>query len=197
MVSLHIRAGNAVRQVYGLAILFAVVMTLAFGCASPDADPSDTAIPSDVAPTATAVGIAPTATPVELAPMATPTALSAETRVVSQPSPTPRPSAPTPEPQPSPTAAVDPTSTPTAESVAPLPKRDFDVITLLPPDAIPAISNPGFYESLEAADESYGDDDLVLGIEINGDSRAYSVPLLSRHEIVNDVVGSEPVAVTW
>ena len=197
MVSLHIRAGINVRQVCGLAILLVVVTSLAFGCASPDSEPTATAASSDVAPTATAVGIAPTATPVELAPMATPTASSAETRVVSQPSPTLRPSAQTPEPQPSPTAVAAPTSTPTPESAVPLPTRDFDVITLLPPDAIPAISNPGFYESLEAADESYGDDDLVLGIEINGDSRAYSVPLLSRHEIVNDVVGGEPVAVTW
>ena len=32
---------------------------------------------------------------------------------------------------------------------------------------------------------------------IEGDARAYSVPLLSRHEIVNDVVGGKPIAVTW
>ena len=195
MVSLHIRTGIKLRQVCGLAILLVVVTSLALGCASPDSDQPATATPSDVAPTVT--DVASTATAVELAPMATPTASSAEIPVVSQPSPTPRPSAPTAEPQPSPTAVAAPMSTPTAESVAPSPPRDFDVITLLPPDAIPAISNPGFYESLEAADESYGDDDLVLGIEINGDSRAYSVPLLSRHEIVNDVVGGEPVAVTW
>ena len=197
MVSLDIRSGNAMRQVYALAILLVVVASLAFGCASDGLESTDTATPSDVAPTPTAADVAPTATPVELAPVATPAVSSAGTSVVSQPSPTPRPIAPTAEPQPSPTAVATPTPTPTPELVSPPPKRDFDVITLLPPDAIPAISNPGFYESLEAADESYGDDDLVLGIEINGDSRAYSVPLLSRHEIVNDVVGGEPVAVTW
>ena len=44
---------------------------------------------------------------------------------------------------------------------------------------------------------SISDQDLVIGVSINGDHRAYSVPFLSRHEIVNDVVGGKPVAVTW
>lgn len=195
MVSLHIRAGSALRRVCGLAILLAVA--LALGCASSGSEPSVTATLAGVSPTATTAAIAPTATPVGLAPVATPTASLAATPVVSQSSPTPRPNTPTPEPLPSPTAVAVPKSTPTPEVEAPRPERDFDVITLLPPDAIPAISNPGFYASLEAADESYGDDELVLGIEIDGDARAYSVPLLSRHEIVNDVVGGKPVAVTW
>ncbi len=34
-------------------------------------------------------------------------------------------------------------------------------------------------------------------MEIDGDARAYSVQLLSRHETVNDVVGGKPVEVTW
>ena len=43
----------------------------------------------------------------------------------------------------------------------------------------------------------YRSDEKILGIEINGDVRAYSVPMLSRHEIVNDIVGGIPIAVTW
>ncbi len=39
--------------------------------------------------------------------------------------------------------------------------------------------------------------ELVLGLSIDGDHRAYPLNLLSRHEIVNDTVGGEPVAVTW
>ena len=197
MTTLHMRPGMTVRQVCALAILLAVAVSFALGCASSGSEPSVSAMPAAVAPTATAAEIVPTATPVELASIATPTASSVETPVVSQPSPTPVPSTATAEPQASPIAVATPTSTPTPEVLEPPPKRDFDVITLLPPDAIPAISNPGFYASLEASDESYGDDDLVLGIEIDGDARAYSVPLLSRHEIVNDVVGGKPVAVTW
>ena len=37
----------------------------------------------------------------------------------------------------------------------------------------------------------------MLGISIDGEHKAYPVTMLSRHEIVNDVVGGEPVAVTW
>ena len=37
----------------------------------------------------------------------------------------------------------------------------------------------------------------VLGLSVNGEHRAYPIPMLSRHEIVNDVVGGVPVAVTW
>ena len=40
-------------------------------------------------------------------------------------------------------------------------------------------------------------DDLVIGVEIDGDARAYGVAYLSNHEIVNDVVGGRPIAVTW
>ena len=77
------------------------------------------------------------------------------------------------------------------------PERDLDIVTLLPFDGIPAIDNPGFFPDLEKANMYYKDHELVLGVEINGDARAYSVPLLSSHEIVNDVVGGEPIAVTW
>ena len=73
---------------------------------------------------------------------------------------------------------------------------ELNIVTLLGFDGIPSIENPQFVES-EAADETYDPDELVLGVEINGDARAYSVPLLSRHEIVNDVVGGKPIAVTW
>ncbi len=108
-----------------------------------------------------------------------------------------------------PTARIAPTaklaevfaSTPTAPAhvptQAPRPPREFDIVTLLAPDAIPAINNPTFFHTIEEADTAYRDTEFVLGIEIDGDARAYSVPLLSRHEIVNDVVAGNPVAVTW
>ena len=98
---------------------------------------------------------------------------------------------------PPPTATVSPTVGRQEDSAQGAPDRDFDVVTLLPPDAIPALTSPGYHDTTDSADETYDDDDLVLGIEINGDARAFSVPLMSRHEIVNDVIGGEPVAVTW
>lgn len=74
--------------------------------------------------------------------------------------------------------------------------EDLEVITLLPPDAIPAIDNPQFLPANEA-DEFYDPDELVLGVSFNNDSRAYSAPFLSGHEIVNDTVGGVKLAVTW
>ena len=69
-------------------------------------------------------------------------------------------------------------------------------MTLLPPDAIPAILSPEFIDAEEAG-EQLEDDSLVLGLSIAGDHRAYSLPTLSQYEIVNDTVGGQPVAVTW
>ena len=74
--------------------------------------------------------------------------------------------------------------------------EDLEIVTLLGFDAIPAILEPEFVDAARA-DEWLDDDDLVIGVSINGDSRAYSVPMLSAHEIVNDVVGGAPIAVTW
>ena len=73
---------------------------------------------------------------------------------------------------------------------------DLQIITLLPRDAIPAIDDPQFLTA-EEANGAYDDDELVLGVEFNGDARAYSIPLLSSHEIVNDMVGGVKIAVTW
>jgi hypothetical protein len=74
--------------------------------------------------------------------------------------------------------------------------RSLDLVTLLGFDAIPAILDPDFVTVVEA-NEQMDDDEQVLGVSINGESRAYSIPMLNRHEIVNDVVGGVPIAVTW
>jgi hypothetical protein len=67
-----------------------------------------------------------------------------------------------------------------------------------PPDGIPSIDNPRFI-SIQDADNNglLRDDDLVLGLNINGDIRAYPLQILVWHEIVNDNVGRIPVAVTY
>lgn len=74
--------------------------------------------------------------------------------------------------------------------------RELEIVTLLSYDAIPAIDEPEFM-SVEAARQFFKPDERVLGISLNGEHHVYSVPMLSRHEIVNDVVGGVPVAVTW
>lgn len=74
--------------------------------------------------------------------------------------------------------------------------RELEIVTLLGFDAIPAILDPKLVTASEA-EASMDLDEQVLGLSINGDHRAYSIRMLSRHEIVNDVVGGVPVAVTW
>jgi hypothetical protein len=64
------------------------------------------------------------------------------------------------------------------------------------PDGIPSIDNPKFI-SVKEADGLLEDSELVLGLNINGDVKAYPLQILVWHEIVNDKVGGAPVAVTY
>ena len=82
------------------------------------------------------------------------------------------------------------------DTAPPPAERELEIITLLPKDGIPAIDNPVFV-SAEEADLQYEPDELVIGVQFDGDARAYSIPLLSSHEIVNDTVGGRKIAVTW
>ncbi len=71
-----------------------------------------------------------------------------------------------------------------------------DVITLLPYDAIKAILEPRLVD-VEWANQQMTDLEQVIGVSIGGEHRAYPIYMLSSHEIVNDVVGGKPIAVTW
>jgi hypothetical protein len=73
---------------------------------------------------------------------------------------------------------------------------EYEILTLLPKDAIQSIDDPQFY-SVTEADEEYFPDEFVIGVVFDGQARAYSVPLLSRREIVNDTINSKPIAITW
>jgi len=65
-----------------------------------------------------------------------------------------------------------------------------------PPDGIPSIDGPKF-TSVKEADKILENSDLVVGLNVNGDIRAYPLQILVWHEIVNDNVGGVPVAVTY
>ena len=65
---------------------------------------------------------------------------------------------------------------------------------LLPRGRIAAINSPTF---VAAKDAEIADDGWVLGIEIDGIAKAYSLNLLNRHEVVNDRFGDLPVAAVW
>ena len=65
---------------------------------------------------------------------------------------------------------------------------------LIPRGRIASIDQPQFVTASEAeiADEAW-----VLGVEIDGQAKAYSLNLLNRHEVVNDRFGELPVAAVW
>ena len=62
-------------------------------------------------------------------------------------------------------------------------------------DGIPALIN-ATQVSPSAADYLQ-DDELVFGVAINGDARAYPLRILDWHEMFNDVVGDVPVALAY
>lgn len=93
------------------------------------------------------------------------------------------------------TATATPTPSPT-QTPAPDPDAGLEIVTLLPPDAIPAIDDPAIVPAA-AADEQLRANDLVIGVSIDGEHRAYGAAFLSGHEIVNDMLGGRAIAVTW
>ena len=67
---------------------------------------------------------------------------------------------------------------------------------VLEPDAIPAIRHPEFVSG-DAAKAQMSDDEMIMGVIINNEPRAYSLWQLDAHEIVNDQSGMIKFAVTW
>jgi len=61
-------------------------------------------------------------------------------------------------------------------------------------DAIFPIYNPEFAAASEAP---YDDDELVIGVALNGEAKAYSIGPLNGREMVNDTIGGVPILVSW
>ncbi len=62
-------------------------------------------------------------------------------------------------------------------------------------DCIPSIDKPRFVSADEADFLSAAE--VVMGIEVDGDARAYPISILNYHEIVNDEIGGRPIAITY
>jgi len=71
-----------------------------------------------------------------------------------------------------------------------------DLTSVLSPDSIPSIDEPKFIAPRKA-EEWLSAEEPVAVLEIEGDARAYPFQIMTWHEIVNDVVGGTPVAVTY
>ena len=129
------------------------------------------------------------APPAATEPPATETATETATATATEPPATATPSPAATATEPTPTEAAP--EEPDAEG-----DLSSQIVTLLPPDAIPAINDPRLI-SAEEADEQLRLTDLVIGVSIDGEHRAYGAAFLSGHEIVNDMLGGRAIAVTW
>ena len=63
------------------------------------------------------------------------------------------------------------------------------------PDGIPDIRDPLILTAQEA--DYLEPDDRVFGVSINGEHRAYPLRVTNPHEMVNDVLGGEPIALAY
>jgi len=67
--------------------------------------------------------------------------------------------------------------------------------SIIPP--VPALLRPNAVRA--AAISGFDDNELVIGLQINGEARAYPVNFINdpEHEVINDDLGDVPIAVTW
>jgi hypothetical protein len=65
---------------------------------------------------------------------------------------------------------------------------------LLSRDSIRPIYDPGF---VPAHESGYDDDELMMGVALEGEAKAYPVSMLNAREMLNDELGSVPLLVTW
>lgn len=62
-------------------------------------------------------------------------------------------------------------------------------------DGIPSLDNPTLIKGTQA--DYLKSDDLVFGVSINGDERAYPLRIMGWHEMFNEVIGGVPVALAY
>ena len=84
-------------------------------------------------------------------------------------------------------------------AAAPTPTDDLSLsnipfVPLLPRDGIAPIYDPEF---VSAEDSPLLDDELIMGVVIDGEAKAYSVTVLRFREMVNDELAGWPILVTW
>ena len=65
----------------------------------------------------------------------------------------------------------------------------------VPVEGIPALDRPAHVPAAAAAYLS--DSERVFGVSVKGETRAYPLRILDWHEMVNDVVGGEPVTLSY
>ena len=82
--------------------------------------------------------------------------------------------------------------------------QDDLAAVLLHRDMVPVMNDPAIItaqRALEINEKERGKylvpSDRVIGVVIKGDARAYPISILNVHEVINDTLGSTPIAVIW
>ena len=71
-----------------------------------------------------------------------------------------------------------------------------EIQELIPKDAISSLDEPSFISAAEA-DQTLRPREPVIFIQLGKDARAYPLRILTWHEIVNDTIDGQPIAVTF
>lgn len=129
-------------------------------------------------------------------------ALGALVLAACSPAPPEARSRPTPTKEPA--ASESPTSRPEGEPTDTSAEvkvnrrvEDFDGTVppqLIPPDGIPPVYEPQFQSAAEAP---LRDEELVIGVALDGEAKAYPITVLRSREMVNDEMAGIPTLVTW
>jgi hypothetical protein len=72
--------------------------------------------------------------------------------------------------------------------------NDYSFPQLIPFDGIRPVYDPQF---VSAQDAPLLDDELVIGIALEGEAKAYPITVLRHREMVNDELAGIPTLVTW
>ena len=171
----------------GLGLLIVFGISLA-GCGRNETSPPDL---FPTTPTPTAIHTPTPRLPIEVTPSPTPTPIpqaaaeaTVTTTVVPKATQTLKPSPIAPQLTP---VLAEPTATPRPSAT---PNQNFSRRTPFVP-----LDNPQLITAQEAAFLS--DDELVLGLEWQGEARAYPIQMITYHHIVNDTVGGRPILITY
>jgi len=90
--------------------------------------------------------------------------------------------------------SVAPTTPPVKKNVRLPDTNEYYFSQLLAFDGIPPVYDPKFMAANEAP---LIDDELVIGITLDGQAKAYPVTVLSYREMVDDELAGIPILVTW
>lgn len=222
--SLHPLALAAPLLVLGLACSSTIVPEPPTAASEPQLRPASTPSSTELAkgPTPTPFVVAETTfTPTPSATSASPSVNADEARTpgldaepTSEPTPLPRAtSAPVPSTTPA-TRKAEEFDTPTQTSepeTGPHESSGQTIFALLNPDGPKAVNSDEFRQLLpldgirpiyepriiDSGSARINDNELVIGVKIGEQSRAYPIKVLRFREIVNDELDGVPILVTW